>query len=42
MKKQFKDTKVGKFLIGKKGLFKNCLKWMRWKWSKYLNGGKQI
>jgi len=23
MKKQFKDTKVGKFLIGKKGLFKN-------------------
>lgn len=23
MKKQFKDTKVGKFLIGEKGLFKN-------------------
>ena len=23
MKKKFKDTKVGKFLIGKNGLFKN-------------------
>jgi len=23
MKKQFKDTKVGKFLVGEKGLFKN-------------------